>query len=186
VKYTLFFSGLALLSVMTMASTLDYKAPTLNEVIDYTLVKKDKDGKIVLSTDLVSIVGYELPFAISKTTSDPDGVCNVDVKTIVGDFTSINQTTIDEFPPSGDYAIVLPLKKNVDSVETLFTFKEVTYQPVGDQTQVTDTCIVTNSVSSTHKIKWHGLLKFGETVDIPLDNGTIFSITAINKVHEKR
>jgi hypothetical protein len=29
-------------------------------------------------------------------------------------------------------------------------------------------------------------LKFGETVDIPLDNGTIFSITAINKVHEKR
>ena len=185
-KRVFFFSGLALLSVMTMAATLDYPEPTLNEVVDYTIVKKDKDGKVILSTELVSIVGYELPFAVSKTTSDPDGVCDVDIKTIVGEFTTVNKTTIDEFPPEGDYAIVLPLKKNVDSVDTLFTFKEVSYTPTGGASEVSDTCKITNSVSSSHKIKWHGSLKFGEATEIKLDNGTTFYITAINKVHEKR
>lgn len=183
---SLFFSGLALFSAMAMATTLEYTEPTLKDVIDYTIVKKDKDGKIILSTELVSIVGYELPFAISKTTSDPDGVCDVEISNVVGDFTTVNKTTIDEFPPEGDYAIVLPLKKNVDSVDTLFTFKEVIYTPIGSMVQISDTCKMTNSVSSTHKIKWHGSLKFGEAVDIKLDNGTTFSITAINKIHEKR
>lgn len=174
------------MSVMTMAATLDYPEPTLNDMVDYTIVKKDKDGKVILSTELVSIVGYELPFAVSKTTSDPDGVCDIEVKTVVGDFTDVNKTTIDEFPPEGNYAIVLPLKKNVDSVETLFTFKEVSYSPVGGAALVSDTCKITNSVSSVHKIKWHGSLKFGEATEIPLDNGTTFSITALNKIHEKR
>ncbi len=182
----LFFSGLALMSVTSMANTLDYTAPTLNDIVDYTIVKKDQAGNVLFSTELVSIVGYELPFASSKVTSDPDGVCNVDVKTVVDEFTDINKTTIEEFPPSGDYAIVLSLKKNVDTVDTLFTFKEVSYMPVGETTQVSDTCTITNSVSSVHKIKWHGSLTFGQAVDIKLDNGTTFSITAINKVHEKR
>jgi len=185
-NHALLFSGFALFSVMTVAETLDYHEPTLNEVVDYTIVKKDKDGKVILSTDLVSIVGYELPFAVSKTTSDPDGLCDVDVKTVVGDFTNVNKTTIDEFPPEGNYAIVLALKKNVDSVDTLFTFKEVSYTPVGGTSLVSDTCKITNSVSSSHKIKWHGSLKFGEPTEIPLGNGTTFSITAIDKVHEKR
>ena len=169
-----------------MATTLDYTTPTLNDIVDYTIIKKDSSGNVIFSTELVSIVGYELPFARSKVTSDPDGVCNVDVKTVIGDFIDTNQTTIDEFPPAGDYAIVLSLKKNVDTVDILFTFKEVSYFPVGETTEVSDTCKITNSVSSVHKIKWHGSLTFGKAIDIKLDNGTTFSITATNKVHEKR
>lgn len=171
-KRLLFISGFTLMASFTaQADTFNYPLPTTNDAIKFVVHKKDSKGNVVFESTVYTVVGQPTPMQLTSGT-DQDGDCIIETKRSIEN----GQLNISELFMDGNFMTVLPLKKDSMTVDVVMAYSGTTYDKLGEQKVISDTCKITNAVGVTTNLKWQGYLKYGKEQEFKLSDGYTLSL----------